>query len=690
MAWRPHPFRFAGGINIEDPQIVLAAGNVLFTKNYEALQGGGYRRIDGYERFDGGASPSDAVYYKLPFTAGVGLAAPAVGSTVTGGTSGVTSYLLAVETTSGFWSNGTAAGTMFVTNKSVGDYTAGETLAADGTNSTNTAAQLTQSIGDTNYKTYLSAAREYYRSFITKVNAGGGAVIGGFILNGSVYAFAEDDQTPVSVGLYKATASGWSAVTLNQYLAYDNGVGEISEGDTITGLASGATAVVRLVGVGAGNIAGPTFRSGRLAISDVAGGPFQNNEALQISAVTVANADGINTNHTLLPGGRYETLIHNFYGAENLTRAYGCDGVNLAFVFDGTYFLGFTTGMVVDTPSHIEEHRGHIFLSFPGGSVQNSGTSEPLIWSPRLGAAEIGFGDTVTNLRSNGANTLTICGDDSIQLLYGTSNLDWNMKPLTESNGALAYTAQEAGGQTTVLDKGNVAHLVPTNAFGDFGAKPISREIRKIIKNKAPLAIESISLNAKSQYRVLFSDKTALTATFFGTKLMGWMTQTYLHQFISLWQARIGTENRIFGGTEDGYVMEIDSGTSFDGAEIESVLVLPYASLGTPDRDKRFHKVNFEMESPAAIDIRVQFDFDYGASQTHDTQDKTTSAAGGQWDVSVWEQFYWDSPVVAIAQCNIKGVGQNVNTTIYHSDAVDEPFTLHAESILYSMWGNKR
>ncbi|UWQ30260.1 hypothetical protein [Leisingera sp. M523] len=74
-------------------------------------------------------------------------------------------------------------------------------------------------------------------------------------------------------------------------LAFDQGSTAISEGDTLTGATSGATGVV---------LEDPTVSSGSWAGSDAAGevilynvsGTFQDNEAVQVSASTVAYADG--------------------------------------------------------------------------------------------------------------------------------------------------------------------------------------------------------------------------------------------------------------------------------------------------------------------------------------------------------------------------------------------------------------
>lgn len=51
----------AGGLNLEAPALALDPGSLILCHNFEVKTGGGYRRIGGYERFDGHPSPASAV-----------------------------------------------------------------------------------------------------------------------------------------------------------------------------------------------------------------------------------------------------------------------------------------------------------------------------------------------------------------------------------------------------------------------------------------------------------------------------------------------------------------------------------------------------------------------------------------------------------------------------------------------------
>ena len=63
-------FPFEGGVNMVDPSLSLQPGELVAADNFEIDIRGRYRRIDGYERFDGQTLPSQITFYRIPFTVG--------------------------------------------------------------------------------------------------------------------------------------------------------------------------------------------------------------------------------------------------------------------------------------------------------------------------------------------------------------------------------------------------------------------------------------------------------------------------------------------------------------------------------------------------------------------------------------------------------------------------------------------
>lgn len=694
MAWTPKQFGLAGGVNEEDPQFKLPPGMLAFSRNYECLRGGGYRRVAGYERYDSKAAPSDAAYKWFSFT--TGSVAPTDQLKVKGGTSAAVGFVCGVTPVGGTasWASGNAAGQVALVVTS-GTFQSGEQLQKFSDSSVLCVLSSTFTAGavtDEFYKTWIAGARNYYRGLITAVGGtdGFGPTLGTFVLGGYVYAWRATAADHALQGLWKATGGAWSRITLTSHLRFNTGTVEVAEGATITGASSGATGVVRRVSIGAGNFAGPTYVSGRFALTGITG-TFTNGEFLTVAAVNVAKAVGTQVATSMVASAtvRHDAVVTNFYGASAFTRAYGCDKVNRGYEFDGTYFCNIETGMTSDVPQYVEMHRNHLFFVFLGGSIQNSGTGQPLTWSPRTGASEIGIGDDATGMRSNGNNTLAIMASKTVQILTGTSNLDWNLRSITDEMGSIAYTAQEVGGQTYFLDRAGVNILLPAPTPDlNYSTQSISRSIRKTIEASATLAVDSISVHKKSQLRVFFSDKTGIVGTFDGSKLTGWAFLKYAHQITCSFAGQDTTSvERMFAGTSDGYVVELDKGSSFDGTAIESILQLPFSYHGTPDRKKRFHMLTLEVDTPATVDLYYGIDYDYGASQQ---PGRVLFEAGSTSALSSFELFgtlLWDTNVLSSPSVNIMGIGKSIGIAIYHNDAVDEPFTLSAVMLQMTPFG---
>ena len=104
-------FPFEGGVNMVDPSLSLKPGELVAANNFEIDIRGRYRRMDGYERFDGQTLPSQITFYRIPFTLGTArdsvfdsafssafdMQVPSIGDLVKGATSGAIGSILNVS-----------------------------------------------------------------------------------------------------------------------------------------------------------------------------------------------------------------------------------------------------------------------------------------------------------------------------------------------------------------------------------------------------------------------------------------------------------------------------------------------------------------------------------------------------------------------------------------------------------------
>ena len=677
-------FALKGGLRLEDPPMTMPDGALLAGENYECLPRGGYRRVAGYERYDGQTAPSDASYWVLNFDGGT--AAIAAGDIVDGATSTASGEaLIDAVVTSGSYGGGDAAGYLVLTAVS-GTFQDNENLQvsavtkclANGTATENGAST------DANDALWSQDAIETQRAKIAAI-PGSGQVRGVGVLNGAVYGF-RNNAGGTAVDMYKATTAGWALQSLGRYLPFTSGgTTEIVEGNTITGAISGATAVITRVALQSGSWAGGDAAGYLIFASQT--GTFQA-ENLDVGAsLNLATIAGNSTAITLPAAGRYEFAVHNFFGTAGSKRLYGVNGVGTAFEWDGTVFVPIITGAEPYYPTHIAVHREQLFLGYSLGSIQHSAPGLPYNYTAGAGASELGLGDTLSGMVPQAGGTLAIFGRNLTKILYGSDVNDWDFKTLSDAAGAIEWTVQDIG-RVRYLDDRGLTSLEAVQEFGDFNNATISQDVERVLESKRGTAIASISVKAKSQYRLFFTDGTGIILTFNGNKIAGYTLFSYDDAAVCIGSGEDTNGAEIlFFGASDGMVYQIDAGTSFDGGAVTATCQLNYSHLGSPSYNKRWRKVSLEVEAANDTVIEYQPIFNYGSSDipTGLSEQETASGSGAYWDDASWDQFVWSSDSVAVLEGRIDGEAANCSLRIASTSTYIAPHTLFGVTYHYSM-----
>ncbi len=642
--------KFLGGLNQEAAAITFPPGSIFASQNYVSTTDGGYRRIDGYERYSGQPSPSEASYvsYLVTFSAVV-----TVGDTVTGVVSGTTGIVISLTTTSmqltklsgdfqleAFTVGGVSKGTITTLNSGI------DTVFADAT---------TQALAANLYRDDIAAP------------AGSHAIRGLGILRGVLYCFV-DNSGGTAGEIYKATSSGWTNIPLLTEISFDSGVGTISDGDTITQLTSGATALVKRAVLESG--AWGTDAAGRLIIDSISG-TFNAVNAFQVGAVTQATSTSLATAITITAGGRYEIESYNFSGDIDNMCLYGCDGVNRGFEFDGAIYVPIETGLVDDTPLHLATHKLHLFFSFRSSSF-NSVPGYPYQWSAISGASEIALGDTITGYKDLAGESLGIFGRNCTKQLNGNNKDDFVLDDVSTEIGALHYSVQQLENTFSFDDRGIIL-TVASDAYGNFQQAVLSRKIQKLINSMQSVLTASIVYRSDDQCRFYGSDGTGLCMTRVG--------KNYEFTFFSypdnvsciVYGEDVDGKPVVFFGTSDGMVMQADRGSSFDGDAIEAFITFPFDNAESPTTLKTYRKGTLEMSSESYTEIKVSTELSYGSSMfpPNDVLDQIVIGPGGFWDISNWESFFYDQEVIANPSFRINGTGINMSLTVYSNSAID-------------------
>lgn len=684
-------YPLGGGLDLITPAIVMKPGKVIAGRNYEPLSNG-YSRMMGYERYDGRTAPSAATYLFVNFDAGA--SAFVVGETITGFTSGATGRVLELATVvSGSYGASNAVGYV-VLGRVSGAFIDNELLKNGGTTraTVNGVPTINAAPDDATDMRWSALAIADQRTLIAAV-PGSGPVRGVWRLKGVTYAFRDNAGATAGV-MFKAASTGWQAITFDRMINFTSGgTYVIAEGDTITGATSGATAVVRRVvfktgGWGAGTAEGYLVISGQT-------GNFAA-ENLNVGAnLNVATAPANSSAITLPPGGRYEFINHNFYASSGTLRTYGANGVGFGFEFDGTYFVPIITGMPVDTPAYVGAHKNHLFLAFPGGSLQNSSLGEPLVFNAITGAAEIGLGDEITGMIEDNANLLTVLSAKSVANLYGNDSADFQLEILSSEAGALPRTAQKLGAGI-YMDNVGVRSISATQNYGNLSIGTYTEIIQPLLNSYIKAGIQPVAscvVRTKTQYRIFFSNGDGLVI-YLGKKqpeILPFDLGGKVPSSICSVEDSDRLE-RVFVGCDDGFVYQLESGTSFDGANIDYFLRLPFNHFGSPQMRKRWHKAIVECDASPRASVSVSADLDYGDpfEAGLDVIDFVVNGGGGSWDISNWDEFYWSSTAQGFMEAPLDGVSKNISLLMAGSTADEPPHLLHGVSIFYTKRGLAR
>lgn len=661
-----------GAIEIVTQEQRKNPGNAREAINFEPGIKDGFRRIDGYERFDGRAAPSAATWHVLELT---DASDRSVGDTITGSTSGATGEAVLIS------------GNYVVITALSGNFQAAE--ETDG-NGDVVAAQL-EGGGITGLidASLELAAQDYYRDLIGVV-PGSGSVLGVWRHLASTYAFRNNSGGTAAIP-HKASGSGWSAMSLYHKIGFDAGTSEYEYGDTIT--ASGAS-------TGSGTVKKVVVLSGTWAGSDAAGfmmvditsGTFADNATL--TGGGAATQDGDSSQLSFSPSGRFEFISYNFYGGDSTYSVYGCDGVNPAFEIDqNDVITPIVTGSTPDTPKYLVAHKYHLILAI-GSSVVGSKVGVPYNFNGVDGAFEKAVGAPVTGLKEQPGDVLTVATSRQLFGLYGETVSDFQIKLLAKDAGAKDYSFQTLGYPFALDDRGVVSQQ-RVEAYGNFEASTITQMIQPIIDAKKSLLVGSSVLRKRNQIRLYFSDMTVLVLAM-GQDRNGGMTAraTTLaldHVITCVCNAEDENGNeRVFFGSTDGYVYEAEKGFSFDGENIEEYIRLNfYNPFGDIRRKFKLHGLILNVKADADFTIKVMCDLSYAAPEQAPPIQRSFELVGGGgfYDTDNYDEFNYDVAAVVTKAIPAGGTGTSVSWSFYQDSNTNKSYEIEGYTLDYSPRG---
>lgn len=665
---------FSGGWDQTTPTLSLNPGVAKYCLNFECGPTGGYTRIAGYERFDGRPSPTDSYTGRVFLSVESFENTPAVGNTLTasGGATGVIAYI---------------EGLVMVLCKVTGTFAVSETVSVGATLIGKVDSVDAGPATPLQQAKARNAVADIYRADIAAV-PGSGQIRGVFHYNDNVYAFRDDaGGTPTSCDLYKSSSAGWTKVNYYKSVSFTAG-GTSAPADGATLTQGAVTATIKRVVFTSGSWSAGSA-AGQFVIATPASGHFSSGAAT-IGAVNVT-LSGVETDVAMLPGGKFEVVEGNFSGQDGTRRIYGVDGKNKAFEFDGDVLVPITTGLSTDTPSHIAVHNNYLWLTYEA-SLMYSAPGLPYDWTALSGAGEIAVGENITGAislpGSTSTKTMAVASDNSLFILYGTAPDDFNLVAYNQGTGAAAYSLRNMA-QTFLLDDRGVFSLQTAIQYGNFAQAALTANILPYINAHSGSLTYTCLNREKSQYRLFFSNGDALYITVVNGKVIGSMTIAFPVPVSCAYGAKDSNgQEKIFFGSTDGYVYQMDKGTSFDGEEIHFYLLLNYDSIKSPRFLKRFRKTSLEIyaASPAYAEFSFGYSLGYGSREYEQPEAGSYSSylQDARWDTFYWDDFFWDYRGIGPIECNTTGVAENISLAISGASDYISPFTVNSAVIHYT------
>jgi len=646
-----------GGLDLVTPNLRLQPGALRDGLNFEVAQFGGYARVDGYERVDGRTAPHTATYTVVQVASFTNV--PTVGQVVTQAGSGATGTIIAVSTVAPPYIAVTQVSGVFDTT---------DALTTPGPVAVGTAVPITVALSLQTQAIYMAAAADVYRALIGAVPGSGpvrGVVAMAFNGVDEIFAF-RDNAGATASALYQATANGWTLVPFFNLVSFTSGGSDVAmDGDTLT--QGGVTATIQRVMLQSGAWTGSAV--GQFVIKNPTGGNFGSGSASTTSGATVT-LSGVQTAITMLPGGRFEFTKANFSGQLVTRRAYGCDGVNPPFEFDGVTLAPIATGLSPNAPSHIYFHKNFLFLA-QASSIFYSAIGLPFEWSSVDGGGEIATGDIVTGMitlpGSQTTATLAVYLRSNTAFLYGTDPTTFNYVTFNQNLGAVPYSMQNLF-DTFFLDTLGVVTLKTTLNWGNFLPSTLTKNILPFILREQGNLLSSSLNRSKSQYRLFFNDGYGLFCTILNQQYIGPATVLYPDPINVADDTNLTSgEEASYAGGNSGYVYQLDVGTSFDGAAISAYFVTAWDPIGSPRVLKRFRAASLEVQGSTYAEIQYGYQLGYNSAQIAQVPAVPVDLDFGaipHWDSFVWDSFTWDGSGLSPNEIDETGTGENVRLTI--------------------------
>lgn len=561
--------------------------------------------------------------------------------------------------------------------------------------------------------TYDDTAREARRTAITKVGGSGatGSVLGCF--EDTSYTLAVRNDATNTVGkMWKTTGTGWQEVPITTImLSYTNGnknAGtKFKVGQTVTAPGAGGT------------ISAVNTESGSWDLGTAVGFILITASAGTFTSGTLTGSLSGTATYSLMTGslgkdGSYKFTQGRFDLFPGLQRK------EVTFFTSSSYYPSYIAdGKIVPILSHdlpdnrttnvfassIVEFKNRLWLGYSDGRLIFSNVGNPLDFDPTTFSGVINMEDEILDLKVTTGDVLVVLCKKSIQLVKALSvgeaassavtDYLFSNTTLTSNIGAYKGSAHRIFDDLVYIDERGLTSLEATQKFGDFETKSYSKSIQRTLNLNIPAFVGAYVDSTLNQYRAFFSDGFGIIFTFSMTSNKGSTTSFKAVKGATTFRyltpiSCVG--NKVFGST-DGYLYKIDSGTSYNGANIDTILATSYHHYNSPSLFKKFRSVFFEGYIPFKLDFNIQATFDYNNTANIESTSPEkliiTGGLGGAYGEGRYDTIRYGSSENQTSVFYVNAFGSSMSLYLGTSNKYTEPHTLSSMIVQYSLNGRK-
>ena len=652
-AWQTYPVEFRGGLitNLSPlQQGANAPGSARILRNFEPSVEGGYRRIEGFDKYDSNIIPP----YGSPVVHG-------------DSQSGTTLIIAAIHTTP----------------------VAGDTLEIAGVSGTYTIASGGVSFDATNNRATLTLSTSLASSPANAAAVTFKTTTSSYVTIG-VASWEDSAIVCKNADIFKTGGSGFTKINVPDY-----GTPLVK-----TGSQTGSSLVID--GLTSAPQAGDVFKIASidlvytvLANATVSSGEatLSINPALDSSPADNAVITFLSTSRESANKTRFAK--YNFNGTEKIALV---DGLNEPALYDNATFT-----VLLDAPTDVigatfvAEFKNHLFFA-KGSTVTFTAPYTDTDFSVANGSGNVNVGGTVTALAVF-RQQLIIFTETSIHQLTGNTVADFSLQPITTDIGCIdSDTVQEIGGDVMFLGPDGLRLVSGTDRIGDFGLAVVSKTIQDTMTSfiSANTSFTSCVIREKSQYRILgfnnnITEENAqgILATQFapqGGDNMAWGETRGIRANVADSNYNQNTEVVLFSH-DDGYLYQMESGNSFDGSNIKTTFATPHIAIDDPRKRKTFYKVFLytDPQGSVSFNLSLKLDFDgQGTIQPAPLSILNTQGVVGFFGTGTFGSTKFGTKLLKLFEAQVVGSGFTVSFQ-FDSDDTNPPYSIDALTVEYGL-----